>query len=87
MKLRAFKAASVLALVLSFSLSAQAAKPVYAKKAAATGKSLRRMQPKEFAREWQPSLAWKFHDPGPPEYKGKLEYRAKGIRILSSCRL
>ena len=33
MKLRAFKAASVLALVLSFSLSAQAAKPVYAKKA------------------------------------------------------
>ena len=38
---------------------------------ASTGKILRRMDPKEFAREWQPSLAWKFHDPGPPEYQGK----------------
>ena len=38
---------------------------------ATSGKILRRRQPKEFAREWQPSMAWKFHDPGLPEYKGK----------------
>jgi hypothetical protein len=36
-----------------------------------SGKILRRMQPEEFARAWQPSMAWKFQDPGPPEYKAK----------------
>lgn len=36
-----------------------------------SGKILRRMQPKEFARVWQHSMAWKFHDPGPPEFKTK----------------
>jgi hypothetical protein len=38
---------------------------------ASTGRILRRMQPREFAKEWQPSMAWKFHDPGPPEYQDK----------------
>jgi len=38
---------------------------------ASTGKILRRMQPREFAREWQHSMAWKFHLPDPPEYPGK----------------
>jgi hypothetical protein len=34
-----------------------------------SGKILRRMQPKEFARRWQHSMAWKFEDPGPAEFK------------------
>jgi hypothetical protein len=34
-----------------------------------SGKILRRMNPKEFATRWQHSMAWKFHDPGPPEYQ------------------
>jgi len=38
---------------------------------ASTGRILRRMQPRVFAKEWQPSMAWKFHDPGPPEYQNK----------------
>ncbi len=33
-----------------------------------SGNILRRMQPREFARRWQPSMAWKFNIPGPPEY-------------------
>jgi len=36
-----------------------------------SGKILRRMEPKEFARRWQHSMAWKFHDPGPPEFNDK----------------
>lgn len=34
-----------------------------------SGKILRRMEPKEFAKEWQHSMAWKFHIPDPPEFK------------------
>jgi hypothetical protein len=34
-----------------------------------SGKILRRMEPKEFARRWQHSMAWKFEDPGPAEFK------------------
>jgi hypothetical protein len=34
-----------------------------------SGKILRRMEPKEFARRWQHSMAWKFRIPDPPEYK------------------
>jgi hypothetical protein len=34
-----------------------------------SGKILRRMEPKEFKRLWQHNLAWKYEDPGPPEYK------------------
>lgn len=34
-----------------------------------SGKILRRMDPKEFAKEWQYSMAWKFRIPDPPEYK------------------
>jgi len=33
-----------------------------------TGRILRRMEPKEFARRWQHSMAWKFEIPDPPEY-------------------
>ena len=33
-----------------------------------TGKILRRMEAKEFARRWQSSMAWKFRVPDPPEY-------------------
>lgn len=33
-----------------------------------SGKILDRMQPKDFARRWQKSMAWQFHIPGPPEY-------------------
>jgi hypothetical protein len=36
-----------------------------------SGRILHRMEPKEFARRWQHSMAWKFHDPGPPEFKAK----------------
>jgi len=36
-----------------------------------SGRILRRMEPKEFARRWQHSMAWKFQDPGPPEFKAK----------------
>jgi hypothetical protein len=36
-----------------------------------SGKILRRMEPKEFAKEWQHSMAWKFRVPDPPEYKPK----------------
>jgi hypothetical protein len=34
-----------------------------------SGKILRRMEPKEFAKRWQHSMAWKFRIPPPPEYK------------------
>ncbi len=33
-----------------------------------SGQILRRMEPKEFAHRWQHSMAWKFQDPGPPEF-------------------
>jgi hypothetical protein len=33
-----------------------------------SGEILRRMAPKEFAREWRHSIAWKFQDPGPPDF-------------------
>ncbi len=36
-----------------------------------SGKILRRMEPKEFAKEWQHSMAWKFRVPEPPKYKQK----------------
>lgn len=36
-----------------------------------SGKILRRMEPKEFAKRWQHSMAWKFRIPDPPEYKKK----------------
>ena len=36
-----------------------------------TSKILRRMEAKEFAQRWQPSMAWKFHIPDPPEYADK----------------
>lgn len=36
-----------------------------------SGKILRRMEPKAFARRWQHSMAWRFRDPGPPEFKDK----------------
>jgi hypothetical protein len=36
-----------------------------------SGKILRRMEAKEFARRWQPSMAWKFSIPDPPEYSAK----------------
>lgn len=39
---------------------------------ASSGRILRRMQAKEFARRWQHSMAWKFHVPDPPEYKTDL---------------
>ena len=32
------------------------------------GSIVRRMNSKEFAKNWQKSMAWRFHDPGPPEY-------------------
>src|SRR5579872_596283 len=32
-----------------------------------SGKIVRRMEAKEFAKLWQHSMAWKFHIPGPPE--------------------
>jgi hypothetical protein len=38
-----------------------------------SGRILRRMEPKEFARRWQRSMAWKFHDPGPAEFKTKVQ--------------
>jgi hypothetical protein len=38
-----------------------------------SGKILRRMEPKEFARRWQHSMAWKFRDPGSPEFKTKAQ--------------
>lgn len=34
-----------------------------------SGKILSRMEPKEFAKRWQHSMAWKFRIPDPPEYK------------------
>jgi hypothetical protein len=37
-----------------------------------SGKILRRMEAKEFARRWQHSMAWKFEDIGPPEFQTKL---------------
>src|ERR1035438_1853508 len=36
-----------------------------------SGKILRRMRPKEFTRRWQHSMAWKFNDPRPAEFKDK----------------
>jgi hypothetical protein len=36
-----------------------------------SGKILRRMEPKEFAKRWQHSMAWKFQLPDPPEFKAK----------------
>lgn len=44
-----------------------------------SGRILRRMQPKEFARRWQHSMAWKFNDPGPPEFK-KAEGSAASVK-------
>jgi hypothetical protein len=38
-----------------------------------SGRILRRMQPKEFARRWQHSMAWKFEDPGPPDFVDKVK--------------
>jgi hypothetical protein len=32
------------------------------------GTIVRRMEAREFARRWQPSMAWKFSIPDPPEY-------------------
>jgi len=34
-----------------------------------SGKILRRMEPKEFAKRWRHSMAWKFQIPDPPEFK------------------
>jgi hypothetical protein len=34
-----------------------------------TGKILSQMNAREFAARWQQSMAWKFRDPGPPEYE------------------
>jgi hypothetical protein len=34
-----------------------------------SGKILRRMEPKDFARRWQHSMGWKFRIPDPPELK------------------
>jgi hypothetical protein len=36
-----------------------------------SGKILRRMEPKEFAKRWQHSMAWKFQLPDPPEFKAE----------------
>lgn len=33
-----------------------------------SGKILRRVEARDFARRWQHSMAWKFHVPDPPEY-------------------
>lgn len=33
------------------------------------GTILRRMEPREFAQRWQPSMAWKFRIPAPPSYQ------------------
>ena len=35
---------------------------------ASSGRILRRMEAREFARRWQHSMAWKFHVPDPPAY-------------------
>jgi hypothetical protein len=37
-----------------------------------SGKIVRRMEAKEFARRWQHSMTWKFNDPGPPKFKTKV---------------
>ena len=37
-----------------------------------SGKILRRMEPKEFARRWRHSMAWKFQIPDPPEFKTEV---------------
>jgi hypothetical protein len=34
-----------------------------------SGKILRRMEPKEFAKRWQHSMAWRFQIPDPPTFK------------------
>jgi hypothetical protein len=34
-----------------------------------SGKILRRMEPKDFARRWQHSMGWEFRIPDPPEFK------------------
>ena len=34
-----------------------------------SGKILRRMEPREFAKRWRHSMAWKFQIPDPPEFK------------------
>jgi hypothetical protein len=39
-----------------------------------SGKILRRMEAKEFARRWQHSMAWRLDDIGPPEFQTKLPY-------------
>jgi hypothetical protein len=36
-----------------------------------SGEILRRMEPKEFERRWQHSMAWKFWIPDPPELRTK----------------
>ena len=36
-----------------------------------SGKILRRMEPREFKRRWQKSMAWNFEIPDPPEYEKK----------------
>jgi hypothetical protein len=38
-----------------------------------SGKILRRMEAREFARRWQHSMAFKFHVPDPPEYETTKE--------------
>ena len=53
------------------SLSGIACQSVGYELEARTGKILRRMEPKEFALRWQQSMAWKFHDPGPPRFLNK----------------
>jgi hypothetical protein len=37
-----------------------------------SGKILRRMEPKEFAKRWQHSMAWKFQIPNPPTFKTEV---------------
>jgi hypothetical protein len=40
-----------------------------------SGKILRRMESKEFAKRWKRSMAWKFADPGPAEFETKPQPR------------
>lgn len=37
-----------------------------------SGKIVRRMEAKEFAKRWQHSMAWKFEDIGPPEFQTEV---------------
>ncbi|HKS82720.1 MAG TPA: hypothetical protein VJR23_14550 [Candidatus Acidoferrales bacterium] len=40
-----------------------------------SGNILRRMEPREFAKRWQHSMAWKFEIPAPPEFADKKSKR------------